>query len=35
MSRTPREVAELVRRIVAGEPIVSADLFAADGAQAA
>jgi ketosteroid isomerase-like protein len=31
MSRTPREVAGLVRRIVAGEPIAFADLFAADG----
>jgi uncharacterized protein len=31
MSRAPREVAELVRRMVAGEAIVFADLFAADG----
>jgi ketosteroid isomerase-like protein len=31
MSRTPREVAGLVKRIVAGEPVVFADLFAADG----
>jgi uncharacterized protein len=31
MSRTPREVAEQVRRMVAGEPVVFADLFAADG----
>jgi uncharacterized protein len=31
MSRTPREVAGLVRRIVAGEPIAFADLFATDG----
>jgi len=31
MSRTPREVAELVRRMVAGEGISFADLFAADG----
>jgi uncharacterized protein len=31
MSRTPREVAEQVRRMVAGEGVVFADLFAADG----
>jgi len=31
MSRTPREVAELVRRMVAGEDVAFADLFAADG----
>jgi uncharacterized protein len=31
MSRTPRQVAEEVRRMVAGEPVVFADLFAADG----
>lgn len=31
MSRTPREVAEQVKRMVAGEPVVFADLFAADG----
>ena len=31
MSRTPREVAELVRKMVAGEGVVFADLFAADG----
>jgi uncharacterized protein len=31
MSRTPREVAELVRQMVAGEGVVFADLFAADG----
>ena len=31
MSRTPREIAELVRRMVAGEPVVFADLFAQDG----
>jgi ketosteroid isomerase-like protein len=31
MSRTPREVAELVRKMVAGEGISFADLFAADG----
>ena len=34
MSRTPREVAEQVRRMVAGEPVVFADLFAADGVLA-
>jgi ketosteroid isomerase-like protein len=34
MSRTPREVAELVRRMVAGEGISFADLFAADGVLA-
>jgi uncharacterized protein len=31
MPATPREVAEQVRRMVAGEPVVFADLFAADG----
>jgi uncharacterized protein len=31
VSRTPREVAELVCRMVAGEDVVFADLFAADG----
>jgi uncharacterized protein len=31
VSRTPREVAELVRKMVAGEGVVFADLFAADG----
>lgn len=31
MSRTPREVAELVRRMVAGEEVEFASLFAADG----
>ncbi len=31
MSRSPREVAELVRRMVAGEGVVFADLFAVDG----
>jgi ketosteroid isomerase-like protein len=31
MSRTPREIAEQVRRMVAGEGVVFADLFAADG----
>jgi uncharacterized protein len=31
MPRTPREIAEQVRRMVAGEPVVFADLFAADG----
>jgi uncharacterized protein len=31
MSRSPREVAELVRRMVAGEGVVFADLFAEDG----
>jgi uncharacterized protein len=34
MSRTPREIAELVRKIVAGEDVVFADLFAADGVLA-
>ena len=34
MSRTPREIAELVRKVVAGEPLVFADLFAADGVLA-
>jgi uncharacterized protein len=31
MPRTPRQVAEQVRRMVAGEEVVFADLFAADG----
>jgi uncharacterized protein len=31
MSRSPREVAEQVRRMVAGEGVVFADLFAEDG----
>ena len=31
MGRSPREVAELVRRMVAGESVVFADLFAPDG----
>ena len=31
MSRSPREVAEQVRRMVAGEGVVFADLFAAGG----
>ncbi|HLU58370.1 MAG TPA: nuclear transport factor 2 family protein [Pseudonocardia sp.] len=31
MSRSPREVAEDVRRMVAGEGVVFADLFAEDG----
>jgi hypothetical protein len=31
MSRTPREVADLVRKMVAGEGVVFADLFAEDG----
>jgi uncharacterized protein len=31
MSRTPRQVAEQVRAMVAGEGVVFADLFAADG----
>ena len=30
-TRSPREVAELVRRMVAGEDVVFADLFAEDG----
>jgi ketosteroid isomerase-like protein len=34
MSRTPREVAELVRRMVAGEEVEFAGLFAADGVLA-
>jgi ketosteroid isomerase-like protein len=34
MSRTPREVAELVRRMVAGEEVEFAALFAADGVLA-
>jgi uncharacterized protein len=34
MPHTPRQVAELVRRMVAGEEIVFADLFAADGVLA-
>jgi ketosteroid isomerase-like protein len=32
MSLTPREIAEQVRRMVAGEGVVFADLFATDGA---
>jgi uncharacterized protein len=31
MDRSPREVAELVRRMVAGEGVVFADLFVEDG----
>jgi uncharacterized protein len=34
MSRTPREIAELVLKIVAGEEVSFADLFAADGVLA-
>ena len=34
MSGSPREVAEEVRRMVAGEGVVFADLFAADGVLA-
>jgi uncharacterized protein len=34
MSRSPREVAEQVRRMVAGEGVVFADLFAVDGVLA-
>ena len=34
MSRSPREVAEEVRRMVAGEGVAFADLFAADGVLA-
>jgi len=34
MSRTPREIAGLVRDMVAGEPVVFADLFAADSVLA-
>jgi uncharacterized protein len=34
MPHTPREIADLVRRIVAGEDIVFADLFAPDGVLA-
>jgi ketosteroid isomerase-like protein len=34
MSRRPREVAEEVRRMVAGEGVVFADLFAGDGVLA-
>ncbi|HEY5984771.1 MAG TPA: nuclear transport factor 2 family protein [Streptosporangiaceae bacterium] len=34
MSRSPREVAEQVRRMVAGEGVVFADLFAEDGVLA-
>jgi len=34
MSRTPREVAEQVRLMVAGEGVTFADLFAADGVMA-
>jgi uncharacterized protein len=31
MPRTPREIAEQVRKMVAGEAVVFADLFASDG----
>jgi hypothetical protein len=34
MPRGPREIAEEVRRMVAGEGVVFADLFAADGVLA-
>jgi hypothetical protein len=34
MSRSPREIADQVRRMVAGEGVVFADLFAADGVLA-
>ena len=34
MPRTPRQVAEQVRKMVAGEEVVFADLFAADGVLA-
>jgi ketosteroid isomerase-like protein len=34
MPRSPREVAEQVRRMVAGEAVTFADLFAADGVLA-
>jgi len=34
MSRTPREIAEQVRRMVAGEAVEFADLFAEDGVLA-
>jgi ketosteroid isomerase-like protein len=34
MSRSPREVAEQVRKMVAGEGVTFADLFAADGVLA-
>jgi ketosteroid isomerase-like protein len=34
MSRTPREVARQVRKMVAGEGVTFADLFAADGVLA-
>jgi uncharacterized protein len=34
MSRTPREIAEQVRRMVAGEGVEFADLFAEDGVLA-
>ena len=34
MSRTPREIADLVRKMVAGEGVVFADLFAEDGVLA-
>jgi ketosteroid isomerase-like protein len=34
MPRTPRQVAEQVRKMVAGEGVVFADLFAADGVMA-
>jgi uncharacterized protein len=34
MPRTPRDIAEQVRKMVAGEGVVFADLFAADGVMA-
>ncbi len=34
MSRSPREIVEQVRRMVAGEDVALADLFAADGVLA-
>jgi ketosteroid isomerase-like protein len=34
MPRTPREIAEQVRKMVGGEAVVFADLFAADGVLA-
>jgi len=34
MHRTPREIAEQVRKMVAGEGVVLADLFADDGVMA-
>jgi ketosteroid isomerase-like protein len=34
MSRSPREVVEQVRRMVAGEDVIFADLFAVDGVLA-